>query len=178
MSEIENGYVPALNLSHDLTQSMSAIQRAFDEASVSSSAMSLDQAEALRKQFLETIAAGSANLTVDTDLLAAVRREFRAYYEIGLQTSLGLIQDGASTDNLPQLEATSKAYSRVQKRLERLSTNQSRELHSALTTAQVQSQQATVLLLGLLGGSLVFLFVLSYFIVQSVVIDSGLKIGH
>ncbi|MFQ5525778.1 MAG: methyl-accepting chemotaxis protein [Thermoanaerobaculia bacterium] len=168
IGEIEDGYFPALNLSHDLTQLMSSIQLSFDEATVSFSTSSLEQAEALRKEFLGKVATGTANLTLDTDLLASVRREFQTYYETGLQASLGLIQNGASAENLPQLEATSKAYSRVQTRLDRLSTNQSRELHAALTTALAQSRQATLRLLGILAASLIILFTLSYFIVLSV----------
>lgn len=168
MAEIENGYFPAVSLSHDLTQSLGSIQRTFDEATLSSSAVSLEKAEALRKGFLEQVSSGTTNTTLDTDLLAAVRREFQAYYEVGLEATLTILQDGPTEESLPQLEATSKAYQRVEKRLGRLEDNQSRELHTALATARQQSTDSTVQLTLLLAGSLIVLFTLSYFIVQSV----------
>ncbi len=168
MEEIEGGYFPALSLSHDLAQSLGSVQRAFDEASVSGSTESLDTAEALRKSFLTRVTSGTGNVTLDNDLLAATRREFQTYYETGLEATLTLIQNGPSEDSLPQLEATSKAYQRVETRLDRLGANQSRELHAALTTARQQGLDTTIRLSLLLGGALIVLFALSYFIVQSV----------
>ncbi len=168
MSEVENGYFPALNLSHDLTQTLSSIQRSFDEATITFNAAPLEQSEALRKKFLEHVGTGATNVTLDTDLLAAVRREFQTYYENGLEASLGIIQYGPAADSLPGLEATSKSYQRVQTRLDRLSTNQSRELHLALTGVHQQSRQSTIRLLALLLGVLVVLFLLSILIIRSV----------
>ena len=168
MGEIEDGYFPALSLSHGLAQSLGSIQRAFDEATVAISPGSLATAEALRKEFLERITAGTANRTLDTDLLAGVRREFESYYETGLEATLAIIENGPTEESLPQLEATSVAYQRVETRLDRLGSNQTRELNKALATARQQGHDNTIRLSLLLGGMLVVLFVLSYLIVKSV----------
>ena len=170
MGEIEEGYFPALSLSHDLAQSLGSIQRAFDDATLSSSVGSLETAEALRNSFLARIATGSSNPTLDTDLLAAVRREFQSYYETGLEATLNLIQNGATEESLPQLEAMSMAYQRVETRLDRLGDNQTSELNSALTTAREQGHDTTIRMSLLLGGSLIVLFGLSYLIVKSVTV--------
>jgi len=168
MGEIEDGFFPALSLSHELAQSLGSIQRSFDEATVSGSALSLETAEALRTSFLGRVTSGTSNATLDTDLLAAVRREFQTYYETGLEATLALIQDGPTEAILPQLEATSMAYARVETRLDRLGENQSSELTKALAKARVQGHATTIRMSLLLGGSIVALFLLSYLIVGSV----------
>jgi methyl-accepting chemotaxis protein len=144
------------------------IQRAFDEAAASGSTGSLETADALRKDFLDRVASGASNATLDMDLLAAVGKEFQAYHETGLQATLILVRNGPTAESLPELEAMSKAYQRVETRLDRLATNQSRELNAALTAARKRGHETAIRFSLLLGGALLILFTLSYFIVQSV----------
>ncbi len=168
MGRVEEGYFPALSLSHDLNDTLAEIQRAFDESAVSVSTDSLAEAESLRDEFLKKSAAGAANPTLDTDLLTNVRREFQTYYEISLEAALSLIQDGASEDVLPRLEESSKAYRRVQNRLSRLRTNQSREMSAAISSAREQSRSMILRFSIILATALALLFALSYLTVRSV----------
>ncbi len=170
MGEIEDGYFPALSLSHDLAQSLGSIQRAFDEATASGSPDSLGTVETLRRGFMVRVGVGESNPTLDTDLLTAVRRDFQSYYEIGLETTLTLIQNGATEESSPQLEATSMAYRRVEARLDRLGSNQTTELNFALATARQQGHDTTIRLSLVLGGSLIVLFGLSFLIIRSVTV--------
>ncbi|MBT8207273.1 MAG: hypothetical protein KJO18_03275, partial [Acidimicrobiia bacterium] len=166
ISQIESGYFPALQLSHDLEGSLATIRQGFDEAAVALSTEVLDENDARRQQMLATLTAGQSNSTLDEGMAAAVTREFEQYYALTRQTTVRMIEEGATESILDDLDETTKAYQRVEKQIAEWSKLQADAMEQAIARVREGSQQAVWRPSVVVAATLAVLLILSFLILR------------
>lgn len=159
---IEHGYLPALDLSRSLDQTMAAMQRALQDAVAAAAPEGLEAADALRDDFLSAASAGLSNPVVDRDALATLRDNARSYYAIARPAAARMI-DGETGETLTSdLTTMLERYNGVRGDLEANARRYEAAIGAALAQARATQRQATlamtlgivVLLSALVGVSL------------------------
>jgi methyl-accepting chemotaxis protein len=167
MRQVEQEYFPAVQLSHQLQDDLGSIRQVFDEAAVGVSTDYLAQADTKRQLFLSMLETGAKNTTLDASLLATLKREFQAFYDLALQTTQRMIDEGASEQLLGDLEESTKAHQRIQARLDQWGDRQSAALGEAISAVRQSSRNSVVSQAALVAITLAVLLILSFLILRS-----------
>ncbi len=161
LERIQTGNFPALNLSRDLQSTLVDIERRLDAAAGARDADLLAISETPRNRFLELLETGKQNPLLDAELLDTIASEFQSYYRRARDTARRLIDEGASAALLPDLEATRKAYERLQGRLEAMTLRQVKEMDAAFEAVRSNGQSAILRISLIIGACLLLLIALS-----------------
>ena len=141
-SEVEDAYLPALSLSHQLLERLGEVQRGFDDAVFFLNAASLEQADAQRALFEKTLTRAGGYPVFQPAALDRADVAFREYYDSYRAVVEKMIAQGAGEELLDDLEAATTSYGKVKHRISRLSSDLDGNMRSAFTSAVNRARSA------------------------------------
>lgn len=173
LQRIETGYVPALQMSRDLQETLAAIQRRMQDAVAAMDADLLDESDTLRDQFLSRMAEADSNSVLDAAETDAIRQSFKSYYDVARSTSDRMMQQNSDSGLVAEglvsaLESMRQEYLGIRELLDQ-NTQQSQMGMSAAFTAARSSQRTSVWVVAAVTiVGIILLGLLSFWIIRGV----------
>jgi methyl-accepting chemotaxis protein len=143
----ETGDGPSLEMSRNLEQTLSKIQRALQDAVAASNADFTQEVEPLKQEFLRTLAQGRTNPVVDQEELIQLERSFNSYLTTATATTRQMIANVRGADLTTSLEAMQTQYRQVRDTLARNTERDRKHLAGAFESARQAQSSANVLLI-------------------------------
>jgi methyl-accepting chemotaxis protein len=166
--QIESGFLPTVQLSHDLEDTLASVRQVLNDAIANLDVERLAEGETLRSRFLSSLEAGQANTTLDTSALTAIKTDFQSYLDLAVSTTQQIIDEGASEESLASLDEVANAFGRVESRLDQWGDRLSEAMAQAIASARQSSRNAVATQVFLVVVTLVVLALLSWLIFRSI----------
>lgn len=169
LGAIEDGYAPSLELSRDLQTLITEVQRLMQDAVASFDEVLLEDADAMRDEFLARVEGARGNPVLDDADLTALSDEFGAYYTEARGTTARMIAGETGDAIFADLSSMTSRFTAIN---DQLAQNTARDQQASATgfaaarSAQRNSTLAVVIFSAL---ALVFLVVLSLAIMRSTI---------
>jgi len=113
LRQIESGFVPSLELSRDLEETLTALQRQLQDAVAAQDADGLANAAALRDRFLKRLDDEKDNPVIDRDEREKLVRAFQAYWELSSTVSRRMISARSGEDLTANLTAMTTQFNQI-----------------------------------------------------------------
>jgi methyl-accepting chemotaxis protein len=168
LDNLENGYVPALELGRDLLETEAAIQRGLQDAVSAQDAEQLAEIDKHHATFLRRIAETAGNPVLPPAELTELQREFEAYYTLSRQTSLEMINKTAGERLQANLQEMTEKYNTLKKRLEAFSAARKQELKEAVAGARREQVGSAARIVTVIVLCIALLSILSWVAIRSV----------
>ncbi len=136
---IETGFVPSLELSRDLEETLTALQRQLQDSVAAQDAEALNGAGALRDRFLKRLEDEKENPVVDRDERDRLVRAFQEYWTLASSVSNRMIRQKAGEDLTQNLTAMTSQFNQITETL-KARTRHDREAVQAAFAAARASQ--------------------------------------
>lgn len=167
--EIELGYSPALELSRDLIEQLTNIQRKLQAAVASSDQDILAETNTLKDEFLNTISKSKDITTIKKEETEEIKTNFNSYYDIAYQTSERMLSKETGEGLNAAIEKMSKDYNSFQELLQKFNKSQKDNIKKAfIITRNNYKWSISVIIIITLIASLL-LIVLSRYIFNSLI---------
>jgi hypothetical protein len=147
VTRIRTGYVPALELAVELTQSLALLQRALQDAVAAADVDDLLEADAAKEDIVRQLEAGRRNPALDALALKELETNVQAYYEFARPTTLEMIERKPRVDLTASLERMTRGYHELKAQLDALLARQKEEMRSAFAATEA-SQRTSAKLFG------------------------------
>ncbi|MBP9948210.1 MAG: HAMP domain-containing protein, partial [Vicinamibacteria bacterium] len=134
----ETGYGPSLEISRNLEQSLSLIQRGLQDAVAASNSDFAEELDPLKQEFLQTLEAGKDNPVIDQAELLQLQASFSTYYDTAVSTTRQMIANTRGQDLSAALGVMQTQYRQVR---DTLAANTERDKKS-MTEAFEAARQA------------------------------------
>jgi len=136
---IESGFVPSLELSRDLEDMLTALQRQLQDAVAAQDAEALTAAESVRDRFLKRLEDEKDNPVIDRDDREKLVRSFQEYWGLANTVSRRMISARAGEDLTQNLTAMTAQFNQITETL-KARTRHDREAVQAAFGAARASQ--------------------------------------
>ena len=114
LSQIESGFVPALEWAYNLEGKLIAFQRSIQDAVAAANEEELVTGDALAAEFLELLREGQKFPVVETEDIKHWETAFQDYYTHARETSIYLIEGGSLTEEtVKELESLKAEYNAI-----------------------------------------------------------------
>src|SRR6185436_15651229 len=110
---IEVGYFPATEMHHDLHEILTSIQRTLQDAAAAHDAAGIQEADALKEQFLRRLEKESTNPTVDAAEIERLRGLLSDYYGLGRKMTAQLITGETGVSFAESLEEMRRRHNEL-----------------------------------------------------------------
>ncbi len=137
---IESGFVPSLELSRDLEDTLTALQRQLQDAVAAQDAEALTSASALRDRFLKRLDDEKDNPVIDRDERDRLARAFQDYWELASGVSRRLIAARAGEDLTPSLTAMTAQFNQITETLKARTLHDRDAVQTAFAGARASQQ--------------------------------------
>jgi len=134
----ETGYGPSLEISRNLEQSLSQIQRGLQDAVAASNGDFAEELDPLKQEFLRTLETGKDNPVINQAELLQLQASFSTYYDTAVSTTREMIANTRGQDMSAALGAMQTQYRQVR---DTLAANTERDKKS-MTEAFEAARQA------------------------------------
>jgi methyl-accepting chemotaxis protein len=118
MQDVQVGYYPSVELSHDLEESLSAIQRGLQDAVAAKNLEALADTDALRDKFMATLNEGRNNPLLDRRDVDQLQLDMSDYYTLARQSTERMISASAGEDLGASLTNMRNKYNAIKLRLQ------------------------------------------------------------
>jgi methyl-accepting chemotaxis protein len=139
LGSIESGFVPSLELSRDLEETLTALQRQLQDAVAAQDAETLNGASTLKDRFLQRLEDEKDNPVVDRDERERLVRAFQEYWTLASSVSHRMISQKAGEDLTQNLTAMTAQFNQITETL-KARTRHDREAVQAAFAAARASQ--------------------------------------
>ncbi len=147
MQQVESGYYPSVEMSRDLEEDLSAIQRGLQDAVAAKNSDALTETDALKDKFLQRLQKEQNNPVLDHRDLDQLDADMREYYVQARQSTEGMIA-GSVTEGLSQSLASMKAkYNAIHDKLQANTTRDEASITRAFEETKDSQRRATLLML-------------------------------
>src|SRR5262252_8352394 len=113
LKQIEAGFVPSLELSRDLEDTLTALQRQLQDAVAAQDAEGLTAAAGLRDRFLKRLDDEKDNPVIDRDEREKLVRAFQGYWELSSTVSRRMIAAKSGEDLTSSLTAMTTDFNQI-----------------------------------------------------------------
>lgn len=173
LQRIETGYVPALQMSRDLQETLAATQRRMQDAVAAMDVDLLDEADELRTQFLDRIAEGDSNVVLNVTELETIKESFSTYYDVARSTSEQMMAEasdsGIAAEGLvSMLETMRQEYVGIRELLDQNTKQSQLGMTAAFTAARASQKTSVLVVAGVTIVSILLLGLLSFWIIRGV----------
>jgi methyl-accepting chemotaxis protein len=158
---IENGYVPSLETSRDLEETLRALQRGLQDAVNASSTDLLVETESSRDEFLAQLQIARGKPVVLSGDIDRLRASMRTYYQTARAASGRLITRQPGDDVTPALQAMQTQYNDIRSALQEHTKRDRLAMATAFAEANRAQRTAMRALLGTIGVFLLLLLAAS-----------------
>ena len=100
VERVDDGYVPKLDLSRDLVETLAQIQRGLQDAASANDPQILDETDDLRSAFVTRLRDEHDNPVIEADEIEGIESSFEEYYDLARETTLRLITQGAAAETV------------------------------------------------------------------------------
>ncbi len=142
MTQIENEYFPALELSRDLETILANIQRNLQDAVAADDVEMIEKAELLRETFLKRLSGGKASIHSAAGAFEGLEQEFSGYYILAREASEKMIRKEKGENLVQTLERMQGSYKQITRQLESLTAKWKKEMKEAFEAARVNQKRA------------------------------------
>ncbi|HEX9394574.1 MAG TPA: methyl-accepting chemotaxis protein, partial [Gemmatimonadales bacterium] len=168
LTQIEQGYYPAVELRHALLADLVALQRMLQDAVAARDGDALNGADTLASTFRGRLAGAIANPVLQRGELESLQAQFDAYYQMARGTTARLVAGDTAADLAGALEQLRAGYAGLTARLDSAVSHDQGNAARAFADARQRSAQAVR------WTALVTVFALALLAVFSVLIARGL----
>jgi methyl-accepting chemotaxis protein len=169
VERIDNGYIPKIDLSRDLVETLAQIQRGFQDAAAAMDPAILGETDTLRDAFSARLGEERANPVIEAAELGQIGSSFDQYYDLARQTTLRLITQETGDAVFTAIERMRGEYVVVKESLDAFA--ESARTDADLAVAEVKTSQKRarnlVLLVMLVGVAAVG--ILSFTVTREIV---------
>ena len=137
LRQIETGFVPSLELSRDLEDTLTALQRQLQDAVAAQDAEGLAAATALRDRFLKRLDDEKDNPVIDRDDREKLVRAFQAYWELSSTVSRRMISAKSGEDLTANLTAMTTQFNQITETLKGRTRHDREAVQAAFAAARV-----------------------------------------
>ena len=113
LRQIESGFVPSLELSRDLEEALTALQRQLQDAVAAQDSEGLSNAAALRDLFLKRLDDEKDNPVINRDDREKLVRAFQGYWELSSTVSRRMISAKSGEDLTSSLTAMTTQFNQI-----------------------------------------------------------------
>ena len=133
---IESGFVPSLELSRDLEDTLTALQRRLQDSVAAQDADALASAASLRDQFLKRLEDEKDNPVIDHDERDKLVRAFQEYWEIASTVSKRMITAKAGEDLTQSLTSMTAHFNQITETLKGRTRHDREAVQAAFAAAR------------------------------------------
>jgi methyl-accepting chemotaxis protein len=159
---IERGYVPSLEASRDLEETLRALQRGLQDGVNASSPELIAETESLRDAFFARLQSTRANPVARQDEIARLESAMRTYYQTARRTSEKLVAQEGGEDLTAALETMRTQYNGIRSTLQENTKRDAEAMAGAFAGARAAQLTGTRLLVGTIGVFLALLVIASH----------------
>jgi methyl-accepting chemotaxis protein len=169
VERIDKGFIPKIDLSRDLVETLAQIQRGFQDAAAAIDPLILEEADVLRESFVARLQEERNNPVIEASELVSLESSFNGYYALARETTLRLINQETGDALYAALEKMQGDYLGVKETLDSFADSARNE--TDLAVADVKSGQKKARNLGFLVMliSTIGLGILSYTVTRKIV---------
>ncbi len=171
MTQIDNEYFPALELSRDLETVLANLQRNLQDAVAADDLEMIEKADTLRNLFLDRLRVGKVNIHNAAGEFEGLEQWFTGYYILAREASIKMIRKEKGENLVAVLERMQDSYKQVKGQLETLTTKWRKEMGEAFGAAranQTQAERAFAFIFLVVFVCIVLLGMLSFIVIRSV----------
>lgn len=161
LERIQEGYLPGIETSRDLEETLRGIQRSFQDAAATMDEADLAAADKLREHFIESLRNAEDNPTRDAAFFKEIENRFVAYFDSARGVCVSMVAGSEDLETIAKMRAMAQEHASITEMLQE-STRKSREAMSeAFTMAERDSMAASRLNVSIAIFSLLLLLVLA-----------------
>ena len=166
---IDDGYIPKIDLSRDLVETLAEIQRGLQDAAAAADPQILDETDLLRGAFVTRLAEERNNPIIEASEIEQLETSFNRYYELARGTTLRLINQETGDSVFAAIEQMRADYLTVKKSLDEFADSARGDADLAVADVKLSQKRARnlVILVMLISG--VVLGVISYTVTRAIV---------
>lgn len=164
LSSIEEGYLPALELSASLRTTMARMERALQDAVAASSPEALADADVYRDEFLAAVSSGRDNPVIEPEALARLGAKAEEYYDLARLAAERMIAGETGERLTADLAVMLERYDAVHTDLAANTEHYEAAIDTAFVAARATQRQTTW------GLGLSILFVLAGLVAASLIV--------
>ncbi len=160
VDRIDRGFMPKMELSRNLVETLAQIQRGLQDAASAADPGILNETDQLREGFVVRLENERGNPTIELGELDRLNSSFNQYYDLARATTLRLVNQETGDVVFSALEKMQSDYLGLKATLDAFATSARSEANDAVAQVQ-QSQKRTrnlvffVMLLSIIGVGLV-----------------------
>jgi methyl-accepting chemotaxis protein len=143
MNQIETGYFPASEITRDLAQQLSVIQRGLQDAAAAQDIEFLAEPDAARDAFLAKLEEAKANPTLKDEGLDSLERRFEDYYELARDTTMRFFQEEVGEGLAGALETMQREYNSILQGVENARLKGQESMSGAFGQARINQAAAS-----------------------------------
>ncbi len=133
---IESGFVPSLELSRDLEEALTSLQRQLQDAVAAQDSEALNGAGALRDRFLKRLDDEKDNPVLDRDERDKLVRAFQEYWTLASSVSNRMIHQKAGEDLTQNLTAMTAQFNQITETLKSRTRHDREAVQAAFAAAR------------------------------------------
>ncbi|GAK58845.1 putative signal transduction histidine kinase [Candidatus Vecturithrix granuli] len=169
LSEIEQSFVPALELSHDLERTLTDLQRSMQDAVAAADEEELSFANTSYEHILTLFEKVRTNSFFAQDQLTALIQEFEAYYTLANSTSQQLIAGGTlDEETVAKLGEMSEQYNVIKAQIQTMVLQAKQEASRTFEATLQNYKQSSYFMNLIIACSVLVLGILSLLTARSI----------
>ena len=162
LKQLNEGYYPALEISRELDDLLSRIQRDMEYSVSAADVEMLKQTDLLRDEFKSVIEAAAKNEVIKKESIDSIKQEFNNYYPLARETVIKLIEGDLNEEVIQNLNEFKIQYNAIRDKLTK--TNEKYKSEMVNKIAEVEDNHSYTLY------ALILIMILSGFVVGTVAI--------
>ncbi len=168
LKEIVNGHTPAWELSRDLLATLESMQRGFQDAVASYDEDELLAVNFLSEQFYNQLEVQRDNPVLDTKELDDLKMMFTNYYDVSYKTTSAMINGSRLEGMTSLMDSMTEQYLSLKEKLESNIERDKENMTATLVLARNNNSTMLIVIGIIVLLSILLLFGLSWFIVNSI----------
>jgi methyl-accepting chemotaxis protein len=167
LQNIEAGYFPALEMSHDLVTSLEETQRKLSDAVSAADREQLSDADKIKDSFLRRLQTGKGIKMIDGGLIDSLATKYTDYFRLAKETSQRMINQEVGESVQGSLQRMSEDYRKLKETLESFAENSKKEMEQASSSAQKNLIRSTSIISLVILLSLLIMIGISWLTIRS-----------
>lgn len=168
ISEIETGYVSALELSRDLEETLLSLQYAMQNAVAAADEDELVIADSLYKIFLLQLNTGRNNPTISEEILNRMEKDLAIYYRLADKNVRRMILGEFNEETIAALEVMKEQYNSIKTTLADKTRENKIKMTEAFRSTKTNYEASTLLTNSVIFIVMVLFSILGYYIIRSI----------
>ena len=168
LMQIEAGFFPAFELSRDLREALTEMQRKLQDAAASSDEDHANEADALKNYALKRIQESRGNATLTSEELDNLEKSFINYSTLAKETTIRMIRGETGENILQNVKKMSNEYNVVRENLDSATASQKKKMMDAFFSARKAAGNTGYVIAASVVVCLLLLIVVSIIVIISV----------